>query len=114
MARTKKAHRPTSVKIAGLTYKVKYKRLRCKDKEYFTMGRCDYAKREIQINDETLNNEEFGSVFLHELVHAVFDSLCSSNEPEENVIHPFSRILWGALVDAGLIDMKKMGINEDK
>jgi Zn-dependent peptidase ImmA (M78 family) len=108
MKRTKKdaLQKVKEVKVGGLTYRIIRKQLkRCRDA--IVMGQCDYNTRVIRVHSQ-LNNEECGFVLMHELLHACHDATsCDEVDYEsEDFIHPFSRLLWDAMRNAGLIDKK--------
>lgn len=106
LKRAKKWHGVKAVDVGGLTYKVIRKKLK-RSAGSIIMGQCDFNTREIRLHTE-LNNQETGFVIFHELIHASHDaSSCDKVDYEsEDFLHPFSRHLWAAMCDAGLINKK--------
>jgi hypothetical protein len=104
------------IEIGGLDYKFKYYSKAKKseghpdDPDYDPNGVCagfaDLSEREIAIYTE-LGRDEEGFTILHELLHASLDA-CRMGEKthEEALLRPLSRILWGAVKAAGLVDRK--------
>ncbi len=63
---------PKSVNILGIDYEV----VECETVDKFdpAFGQIDYANQTIKI-DSTLTEQRKGVVFMHELLHGVFDGL---------------------------------------
>jgi hypothetical protein len=86
---------PSSVRIAGITYKVKHVPLI--DEEPRTLGWCDPLSQTIKIK-EGLSEERERIVFLHEVIHAVFDEY--SIEPKDDVLEQVTEGLAKGLSQA--------------
>lgn len=94
---------PKSIKVGGLTYPLMFKKIKPQG-EFHIMGQCNFRKREIYIDPSLLNNEELYFTLFHEILHAAMDAATVNDEIQnENLVHPFSRIFWGALTDVGII-----------
>ena len=115
---TKKPYTPLKkkrIKVAGLTYKIKYftkdlpnsPRPDPKDKDYdpdsWVVGSADLDNRIISIY-KYLSPQEHDFTLCHEILHCSLEA-CKSNEifHEEDFVKPLSRILYATLVEVGLI-----------
>jgi hypothetical protein len=97
------------IPVGGLTYHL----YACpaglgETKEFKRLGNCDYETHTIQLNiAPEVSNEEISYVLFHELIHAAVEAAtCTArvNPHSEIFVHPFARILWGALQHSGLIN----------
>lgn len=109
MTRQKKPIHIMNIPVGGMTYKVYACPRGLGDKRSFVrLGNCDFTKHTISLNMKDLcSDEETCYVLFHELIHAAVDAAtCSEkiNPHGEAFIHPFARILWGAIVHSGLIN----------
>ncbi len=99
------------VSIAGMPFKIKYfKKLPFRLKEELgedTIGYCDWGNQEIGI---VIHKSKFMNELslFHEIGHAVADSIKGNNGlANESFAKPFFQLFFGALVDAGFIQLKK-------
>lgn len=84
-----------SVKIGGITYKVETVNECCENNNNVD-GKIIYDKQLIRLKHN--NNTDYAKmVFLHEIVHALFDH-CNI-EQEENVVDRLSKALYMAFKD---------------
>jgi hypothetical protein len=112
---------PKKVKVGGIDYTVlmapidgiKHRNTPMAD----AMGIADPDARVIILEKDRTDQDY---VFLHELIHACLDCLDTGSAfkgtQEEKFVRPFSRVLYDALVNAGLIrkQQPKYGSNRPK
>lgn len=100
-----------AIEIGGIIYTTKYmhKRIASRIKKLAVRGEIDFDKRIIELEAGLTPSEEI-AVLIHELCHAVLDTIIPADILDDNVaieevvIDPFSRILTGALRSAGLLN----------
>lgn len=88
---------PNKVKVAGIEYEVTekdYVEIN-NDKNY--QGSCHYTKASIEVLS-TLSNDRKEEVFVHELMHAIFNE-AGYDEHEEDMINRTSKVLYQVLKD---------------
>lgn len=103
----KKKKRDYKVRVGGLEYTVKFKKISSPRKGFDAVGRCDWDKREILIDPSRLTKEEVKFTLFHEMIHAAIEGTLIDyhlkDVQDDNFVHPFSRLLWDGLVGAGII-----------
>ena len=105
-----KKTRISKINIGGLPFRIRYfKVLPRKLKDELgenTMGYCDWSNQEIGVvlNKKSSINQ---LTLFHEIGHAVADSIKVHNAlANETFARPFFQFFFGALIDAGLINLK--------
>lgn len=98
------------LRVGGFDYKVVFKHIGSPRKGFDAVGRCDWDRRTIMIDAAHLPKEEIYFTLFHELIHAAIEATLIDyrlkDAQDDTFIHPFSRILWDAMIGAGLIVKK--------
>ena len=96
---------PKNIKIGWRNFKiVKVKNLKDEDKTSL-LGRIDYNKNTIELENNGILHEFQKVVFLHEFVHGVFNALGKNalNE-DEQLVDGMAEILYGVIKENKLMD----------
>jgi hypothetical protein len=89
---------PKTVRILGFDYQVVFEPQQIWDGKEYAWGMCDNEKQTIQIWDG-LTLQRKRQVFLHEVIHAIFELMAVAQGNEENVCDCVSLGLMAVMRD---------------
>ena len=97
---------PTKLKINGKPWKIIIDKngSRINGKKY--MGICSHAKKTITLSKE-LRNRDLLETFIHEVLHACFDTRICSDKVEEKIVENLCVKLYDLLNDNRILLTKK-------